>query len=57
MMRTLQPLWRKHIRSTCVRSRNLGAPGSTIDDAARTTPGPLFILKPKQLLVSISPAT
>ena len=54
--RTLQPLRRKHIPLYVRSFAELGAPGSTIDDRSENDSlVPSFILKPKQLLVSISP--
>jgi aspartate kinase len=54
--RTLQPLQKKHI-PLCVRSFvDVEAPGSTIDDRSENDSLiPSFIVKPHQLLVSITP--
>lgn len=54
--RTLQPLQRKHIPLYVRSFMDLGAKGSTISEATdHDTLVPSFIVKPKQLLVSITP--
>jgi aspartate kinase len=54
--RTLQPLQKKHIPLYVRSFVDLEAPGSTIDDESATDAlVPSFIVKPKQLLVSITP--
>ena len=54
--RTLQPLQRKHIPLYVRSFMDPGAPGTTIDDhPAHDSLIPSFILKPKQLLISITP--
>jgi len=54
--RTLQPLQQKHIPLYLRSFMDLDAPGSTIDDRSdNDSLIPSFIVKPKQLLVSITP--
>jgi len=54
--RTLQPLQRKHIPLYVRSFIDLDAPGTTIDDhTAHDSLIPSFILKPNQLLISITP--
>jgi aspartate kinase len=54
--RTLQPLQRKHIPLYVRSFLDLDAPGTTIDDhTAHDSLIPSFILKPNQLLISITP--
>jgi aspartate kinase len=54
--RTLQPLQRKHIPLYVRSFLDLDAPGTTIDDhTANDSLIPSFILKPNQLLISITP--
>ncbi len=54
--RTLQPLQKKHIPLYVRSFVDLGAPGSTIDDRSdNDSLIPSFIVKPKQLLISITP--
>ena len=54
--RTLQPLQRKHIPLYVRSFIDLSAPGSTIDDRSENDSLiPSFIVKPKQLLISITP--
>jgi aspartate kinase len=54
--RTLQPLQRKHIPLYVRSFVDLDAPGTTIDDrTAHDSLIPSFILKPDQLLISITP--
>ncbi len=54
--RTLQPLQKKHIPLYVRSFIDLAAPGSTIDDRSENDSLiPSFIVKPKQLLVSITP--
>ncbi|HRH38399.1 MAG TPA: aspartate kinase [Flavobacteriales bacterium] len=54
--RTLQPLQKKHIPLYVRSFVDLAAPGSTIDDRSENDSLiPSFIVKPKQLLVSITP--
>jgi len=54
--RTLQPLQKKHIPLSVRSFADVHAPGSTIDDeSANDSLVPSFILKPNQLLVSITP--
>lgn len=54
--RTLQPLQRKHIPLYVRSFSDLSAPGSTIDDRSEhDSLIPSFIVKPKQLLISITP--
>jgi len=54
--RTLQPLQKKHIPLYVRSFIDLGAPGSTIDDRSdNDSLIPSFIVKPKQLLLSITP--
>jgi len=54
--RTLQPLQRKHIPLYVRSFINLDAPGSTISEATdHDTLIPSYIVKPSQLLVSITP--
>lgn len=54
--RTLQPLQRKHIPLFVRSFIDLSAPGTTIDDRSENDSlVPSFIVKPKQLLVSITP--
>lgn len=54
--RTLQPLQRKHIPLYVRSFMDLGAAGSTIDDLSESDSLiPSFILKPAQLLISITP--
>ena len=54
--RTLQPLQRKHIPLYVRSFIDLAAPGSTIDDRSENDSLiPSFIVKPKQLLISITP--
>lgn len=54
--RTLQPLQRKHIPLYVRSFIDLAAPGTTIDDRSENDSlVPSFIVKPKQLLVSITP--
>jgi aspartate kinase len=54
--RTLQPLQRKHIPLYVRSFLDLGSPGTTIDDhTAHDSLIPSFILKPNQLLISITP--
>ncbi|HQW87245.1 MAG TPA: aspartate kinase [Flavobacteriales bacterium] len=54
--RTLQPLQQKHIPLYVRSFIDLDAPGSTIDDRSENDSLiPSFIVKPKQLLVSITP--
>jgi len=54
--RTLQPLQKRHIPLSVRSFADVHAPGSTIDDeSANDSLVPSFILKPQQLLVSITP--
>ncbi len=54
--RTLQPLQKKHIPLYVRSFVDLGAPGSIIDDLSdNDSLIPSFIVKPKQLLISITP--
>ena len=54
--RTLQPLLKKHIPLFVRSFVDLNAPGSTIDDRSENDPLiPSFIVKPEQLLISITP--
>ncbi len=54
--RTLQPLQKKHIPLYVRSFMDLAAPGSTIDDRSENDSLiPSFIVKPKQLLISITP--
>jgi aspartate kinase len=54
--RTLQPLQQKHIPLYVRSFMDLEAPGSTIDDRSdNDSLIPSFIIKPKQLLISITP--
>ena len=54
--RTLQPLQKKHIPLYVRSFMDLDAPGSTIDDRSENDSLiPSFIVKPKQLLISITP--
>ncbi|HEY0978850.1 MAG TPA: aspartate kinase [Flavobacteriales bacterium] len=54
--RTLQPLQRKHIPLYVRSFIDLKAPGSTISEATdHDTLVPSYIVKPKQLLISITP--
>jgi aspartate kinase len=54
--RTLQPLQKKHIPLYVRAFADPGAPGSTIDDHSENDSLiPSFILKPNQLLISITP--
>ena len=54
--RTLQPLQKKHIPLYVRSFVDLEAPGSTIDDRSENDSLiPSFIVKPKQLLISITP--
>ena len=54
--RTLQPLQHKHIPLYVRSFGDLSAPGSTIDDQSENDSlVPSFIVKPKQLLISITP--
>jgi aspartate kinase len=54
--RTLQPLQQKHIPLYVRSFIDLSAPGSTIDDRSdNDSLIPSFIVKPKQLLISITP--
>ena len=54
--RTLQPLQKKHIPLYVRSFIDLAAPGSTIDDRSENDSLiPSFIVKPKQLLISITP--
>ncbi|HRH70429.1 MAG TPA: aspartate kinase [Flavobacteriales bacterium] len=54
--RTLQPLQKKHIPLYVRSFMDLAAPGSTIDDRSENDSlVPSFIVKPKQLLISITP--
>ena len=54
--RTLQPLQKKHIPLYVRSFMDLGAPGSKIDDRSENDSLiPSFIVKPKQLLISITP--
>jgi aspartate kinase len=54
--RTLQPLQKKHIPLYVRSFLDVGAPGSTIDDRSENDSLiPSFIVKPNQLLVSITP--
>jgi len=54
--RTLQPLQQKHIPLYVRSFMDLDAPGSTIDDLSdNDSLIPSFIIKPKQLLISITP--
>jgi aspartate kinase len=54
--RTLQPLQKKGIPLYVRSFMDLGAPGSTIDDRSENDSLiPSFIVKPKQLLISITP--
>ncbi len=54
--RTLQPLQKKHIPLFVRSFIELDAPGSTIDDRSENDSLiPSFIVKPKQLLISITP--
>lgn len=54
--RTLQPLQKKHIPLYVRSFIDLDAPGSTIDDRSdNDSLIPSFIVKPKQLLLSITP--
>lgn len=55
--RTLQPLQRKHIPLYVRSFIDLQAPGSTIDDRSENDSLiPSFIVKPQQLLISITPS-
>jgi len=54
--RTLQPLQKKHIPLYVRSFMDLTAPGSTIDDRSENDSLiPSFIVKPKQLLISVTP--
>ncbi len=54
--RTLQPLQKKHIPLYVRSFIDLDAPGSTIDDRSENDSLiPSFIVKPRQLLISITP--
>ncbi|MBL7983123.1 MAG: aspartate kinase [Flavobacteriales bacterium] len=54
--RTLQPLQKKHIPLYVRSFVDLAAPGSTINDVSENDSLiPSFIVKPKQLLISITP--
>lgn len=54
--RTLQPLQQKHIPLYVRSFMDLDAPGSTIDDRSDSDSLiPSYIIKPKQLLISITP--
>jgi aspartate kinase len=54
--RTLQPLQQKHIPLYVRSFMDLDAPGSTIDDRSdNDSLIPSYIIKPKQLLISITP--
>lgn len=54
--RTLQPLQKKHIPLYVRSFMQLSAPGSVIDDRSENDSLiPSFIVKPKQLLISITP--
>lgn len=54
--RTLQPLQKKHIPLYVRSFADLDAPGSTIDDRSESDSLiPSFIIKPQQLLISITP--
>ncbi len=54
--RTLQPLQKKHIPLYVRSFVDLSAPGSTINDVSENDSLiPSFIVKPKQLLISITP--
>jgi len=54
--RTLQPLQKKHIPLYVRSFMDLAAPGSIIDDRSENDSLiPSFIVKPKQLLISITP--
>ncbi|MEO8066328.1 MAG: aspartate kinase [Flavobacteriales bacterium] len=54
--RTLQPLQKKHIPLYVRSFLDLGAPGSTIDDRSENDSLiPSFIIKPEQVLISITP--
>lgn len=54
--RTLQPLQRKHIPLYVRSFIDLAAPGTTIDDRSENDSlVPSFIVKPEQLLISITP--
>ncbi len=54
--RTLQPLQKKHIPLYVRSFIDLAAPGSTIDDHSENDSLiPSYIVKPKQLLISITP--
>jgi aspartate kinase len=54
--RTLQPLQKKHIPLYVRSFTDISAPGSTIDDRnAHDSLVPSFIVKPSQLLISITP--
>ena len=54
--RTLQPLQKKHIPLFVRSFIDLDAPGSTIDDRSENDSLiPSFIVKPKQMLISITP--
>ncbi len=54
--RTLQPLQKKHIPLYVRSFVDLGAPGSTIDDRSENDSLiPSFIIKPGQVLISITP--
>lgn len=54
--RTLQPLQQKHIPLYVRSFMDLDAPGSTINDVSESDSlVPSFIIKPKQLLISITP--
>jgi aspartate kinase len=54
--RTLQPLQKKHIPLYVRSFMDLGAPGSTIDDRSENDSLiPSYIVKPRQLLISITP--
>jgi aspartate kinase len=54
--RTLQPLQKKHIPLYVRSFADVSAPGSTIDDySAHDSLVPSFIVKAKQLLISITP--
>ena len=55
--RTLQPLQKKHIPLYVRSFVDLNAPGSTIDDRSENDSLiPSFIVKPNQLLISITPS-
>jgi aspartate kinase len=54
--RTLQPLQKKHIPLYVRSFMDIAAPGSTIDDRSENDSLiPSYIVKPRQLLISITP--